>query len=99
MPVVVAPPPAAPPRPAPTNVRVEIASVAFGPDLTIDAGSTVIWTNRDPVDHDVASMDGAWASTVLKPGESYQRRFDQPGVVRYVCTLHALIMQSTVTVR
>ena len=57
-----------------------MVGVAFGADLTIEAGSTVVWVNRDPVDHDISAMDSSWSSPV-------------------VCTLHALVMQSTLTVR
>ncbi len=105
LPVIAPPPPppptpaAAAPRPAPETHTVGMVGVAFGADLTIEAGSTVVWVNRDPVDHDISALDSSWSSPVVRPGESFQRRFDQPGVFRYVCTLHALVMQSTLTVR
>ncbi len=100
LPVIAPPPPVATaPRPAPETHTVGMVGVAFGADLTIEAGSIVVWVNRDPVDHDISAMDSSWSSPVVRPGESFQRRFDQPGVFRYVCTLHALVMQSTLTVR
>jgi plastocyanin len=36
---------------------------------------------------------------VMKPGESAQITFDQPGTYAYVCTFHTQNMRGTVTVR
>jgi plastocyanin len=68
---------------------VEIANFRFAPpDLTVTAGTTVIWKNADDSPHRVADANGAYASAALDTGDSFTRRFPTPGVYRYFCSLH-----------
>lgn len=58
------------------------------PVLEVKAGTVVEWTNRDGEGHDVTEDRKAFHSPVLDTGEQWKRRFDQPGLVDYYCSLH-----------
>jgi plastocyanin len=61
----------------------------FGPtSLTVAAGSTVTWTNKDDEPHTVVSDNGLFRSAALDTDESFSFRFDKPGTYRYLCTIH-----------
>jgi plastocyanin len=79
-------------------VEVEIARLAFATkELTVPAGTTVRWVNRDQVPHTSTSDDGGWESPLLTPGQSFQFTFDQAGRYPYHCVLHPF-MTATVIV-
>ena len=44
--------------------------------------------NLDPIEHTATADDGSWGSPLLKEGERYVRRFEQPGRYPYHCTPH-----------
>jgi plastocyanin len=70
-------------------VAVAIDNFEFGPDrLTIKAGTTVTWTNRDDIPHTVASKDRLFKSKVMDTDESYSFTFTTPGEYSYFCSLH-----------
>ncbi|HET6622735.1 MAG TPA: cupredoxin family copper-binding protein [Candidatus Saccharimonadales bacterium] len=81
--------------------RVTIEQYAFSPaTITIKAGTTVTWTNRDSVNHTVTSDDGSaikFDSGDMAQGQTYQFTFDQPGTYNYHCTPHPF-MRGTVVV-
>ncbi|MBN9511634.1 MAG: cupredoxin family copper-binding protein [Alphaproteobacteria bacterium] len=78
---------------------VIIDNFAFQPaQLTVDAGTTVVWTNRDDIPHTVASGDSTLRSPPLDTGDVFRFAFTQKGTYRYFCTLHPH-MQGTVIVR
>lgn len=59
--------------------------------VTVAAGTTVVWTNRGRSDHDVLPADGdAWGVEAdgFGHGESYRHRFTEPGTYPYHCSLH-----------
>jgi len=56
--------------------------------LTVHAGSTVTWTNRDDEPHTVVSEAGLFRSAGLDTGESFSFKFDRPGTYRYACSIH-----------
>ncbi len=83
---------------APSNNTVIIQSASFQPDsLTVPAGTTVTWINRDIVRHTVTSREGLFDSGRLGSGESFTYTFEEPGTFDYYCTIHPT-MQGTVTV-
>ena len=72
-----------------TPVAVVIDNFVFGPDrMTIKAGTTVTWTNRDDIPHTVASKDRLFKSKVMDTDESYSFTFMTPGEYSYFCSLH-----------
>ena len=55
-----------------TAVPVTIDNFVFEPErLTVKAGTTVTWTNRDDIPHTVASKDRLFKSKVMDTDESY----------------------------
>jgi len=71
----------------------------FAPtSITVAAGSTVTWTNKDDEPHTVASEGGLFRSAALDTNESFSFRFDKPGTYRYICTIHPR-MVGTIVVR
>ena len=61
----------------------------FAPaSLTVSAGSTVTWTNKDDEPHTVVSEAGLFRSGALDTGDSFSFRFDKPGTYRYTCSIH-----------
>jgi plastocyanin len=79
---------------------VAITNFAFAPAaLTVKAGTTVTWTNKDADAHTVTSQGsgGPLQSAALATGRSYSFTFTTPGTFSYLCTIHPF-MTATVTV-
>jgi plastocyanin len=68
---------------------VGIDNFTFNPQqLTVKAGTTVIWTNKDDIPHAVAAVDRSFRSKTLDTGDSYTVTFTVPGTFKYFCSLH-----------
>ena len=52
------------------------------------AGTTVTWTNRDDVPHNIVSTEQKFKSPVLDTDEQFSHTFDAPGTYPYYCSLH-----------
>jgi plastocyanin len=70
------------------GTEVKIDNFSFGPDLTITAGTTITWTNRDDAPHVVASDTNIFKSKVLDTDDHYSYTFMKPGTYVYYCTVH-----------
>jgi len=68
------------------------------PTLTVAAGTTVKWINRDEETHTVTSTAGAFGSAGLDLKEEFAHTFTAPGVYPYACDLHPQ-MHGTVVVK
>jgi plastocyanin len=69
--------------------EVVVDNFSFAPAaLTVPVGSTVSWTNRDDVPHNIVSTEQKFKSPVLDTDERFAHRFDAPGSFRYFCSLH-----------
>ncbi len=70
---------------------VVMVDVAFHPEtLKVRAGDTVVFINRDIVDHDVTDHDDdAYASGTLKPGDVWKHVFESDA--NYYCSLHVIM--------
>lgn len=74
---------------APATVTVKIDNFSFGPGtLTVSAGTTVTWTNRDDIPHTVVSTEGAFKSKVLDTDEKFSFTFSKAGTFPYFCSIH-----------
>ncbi len=72
--------------------QIEIVKHKFSlQTLTIPAGTTVTWLNRDDDVHTVVSTTQAFRSAGLETGEAYSYKFTKPGVYHFFCTLHPLM--------
>ena len=72
------------------DAAVKIDNFSFGPaTLTVPAGTTVTWTNRDDVPHTVVDSDGKqFKSPVLDTDQKFSHKFDKPGTYAYYCSVH-----------
>jgi plastocyanin len=76
-------------QPSAANAEVKIDNFSFGPqNLTVAAGTTVTWTNRDDIPHTVVSTDGIFKSKVRDTDEKFSYTFAQPGTYPYFCSIH-----------
>jgi amicyanin len=70
-------------------VEIKIDNYSFTPaDITVDAGTTVTWVNRDDVPHTVRNNDGTLKSKALDTDEKFSMTFDKPGTYEYFCSVH-----------
>ena len=75
-------------------VTVEMRGIQFVPkNLTINAGDTVTWVNRDSTLHDTVSgvnrvPAGIWRSALFGLGGSFSFTFTNAGTFPYYCTPH-----------
>jgi plastocyanin len=76
--------------PALAAVRtVAIDGTKFDPEtVTVKAGDTVVWINKDPFPHTVTSQAGGFDSKEIVAGKSWQFKTGKPGVFPYACTFH-----------
>src|SRR5208337_272788 len=83
------------------EASVAIQNYSYIPaSITVSPGTTVTWTNLDPVYHTVTSVEPspvALNSPVLHQGDTFQFTFNQTGKYMYLCTIHPF-MRGTVTV-
>lgn len=75
---------------SPAGIEVKIDNFSFGPKtLTVAAGTTVTWTNRDDVPHTVVSDDTTtFKSKALDTDEKFSYTFSKPGKYSYFCSVH-----------
>jgi len=68
---------------------VKIDNFSFTPQsITVAAGTTVTWTNRDDIPHTVVSNDGVFKSKVRDTDETFSYTFTKPGTFEYFCSVH-----------
>jgi plastocyanin len=86
------------------ETTVDIATLKFGPDVTVAAGTTVTWKNGDTVPHTATEgSNGVKAPDArfdvqLPVGKSGTFTFTDPGTYQVTCTIHPT-MNMTVTVQ
>jgi len=77
---------------------VAIKNFAFSPaTVTVTAGSTVVWTNNDSIQHDIKFDGGGIASSVLNHNDTFSHSFPTAGTYHYICSIHPF-MHGTVIV-
>ncbi|MCC6369164.1 MAG: TIGR03118 family protein [Bryobacterales bacterium] len=80
---------APPAAPAPANTEVAIQSLKFLPDtITIQAGSSIVWSNKDGFAHTVKADGGQFSSPLIDGDGSFSQTFTKPGAYDYHCTIH-----------
>ena len=56
--------------------------------LTVNAGDSVVWVNRDPFPHTATSEAGRFDSQEIAPDKSWRYTAGVQGEFSYTCTLH-----------
>ena len=76
-------------NPVSTN-QVVMQNTAFSPSsITISKNTTVTWTNKDNMTHNVTSDAGLFSSGNITSGSTYSFQFTTSGTYSYRCTIHA----------
>jgi len=87
------------PAAASSAPTVTIQDDAFSPStLTIAAGQTVTFVNRDDDAHTVTATNGSFDSKGLDTHDTWRHRFDIAGTYAYFCQLHPF-MKGTIVVK
>jgi Icc protein len=72
-----------------TAHEVVMDNFGFSPaTASVPVGTTITWTNRDDVPHNVVSTEQKFKSRVLDTDEQFSQRFDAPGTYQYFCSIH-----------
>ena len=82
-------------------VQVAYRNIAIDPDtVRVKVGSTIKWTNYDPVEHNVTSKSGPikFSSPDFGEGKSIEFKMTKPGTIHYLCTIHPATMNGTIEV-
>ncbi|HEX3954035.1 MAG TPA: cupredoxin family copper-binding protein [Stellaceae bacterium] len=85
---------------APAN-QIVIDNFTFTPaNLTVSAGTKVVWVNKDEEPHTVYSVDqqAGFKSPALDTDDQFGYVFSKPGTYKYFCSIHSH-MVGTVTVK
>ena len=74
---------------APQTREISIDNFSFTPaQLTIPAGSRVVWINRDDAPHTVVSDTRIFSSKALDTDDRFEHVFTTPGTYPYFCSIH-----------
>jgi plastocyanin len=86
--------------------EVAMQNIQFDPkDVSVSAGETITFTNKEAVPHDVHKSSGpgedfaSGPSGGMQEGDTFELTLDQPGEYEYVCDVHAPGMSGTITVK
>jgi plastocyanin len=73
----------------PAMHTVVIEGTRFQPEvLTVRAGDSVVWVNKDPFPHTATSKTGGFDSQAIQADKSWTYMAKKKGEFEYVCTLH-----------
>src|SRR5580692_3753728 len=72
------------------TAAVGIDNFTFNPQtVTVKAGTTVTWTNKDDIPHGIAATNNAFKrSQALDTDDSFSFTFTTPGTYQYFCYIH-----------
>ncbi len=90
-----------PDDPTPGEAEVRIAASNYNPNrLTIDAGTTVVFTNDDTLPHTITHgtngqvEDDPFVNEQISPGGTVRVTFDEAGTFAITCRLHPTMNMS-----
>jgi plastocyanin len=76
---------------------VSIENFSFKPSvLTVQKGTTVVWTNNEAAVHNIKSS--AFNSPDMKKGETFEFTFETAGTYDYYCGIHPAMTGQIVVV-
>lgn len=84
-------------RPALVDTAVAIRGFGFKPQsVVIPVGTSVVWTNRDEIEHTVTAVADSGATPAFDgvlagAGKSFRLTFDHAGTFAYACTRHSFM--------
>jgi plastocyanin len=72
--------------------NVTIDNFSFTPnEITVAAGTTITWVNRDDVPHTVVSPDKKFRSKALDTDDQFSFTFTDAGTYSYFCSVHPMM--------
>lgn len=75
--------------------QVWMQGYAFNPSsITVTAGTTITWTNKDPVSHTVTSDNSLFNSGSIGPNGTFSYTFSTAGTYPYHCSIHTYMIAS-----
>jgi plastocyanin len=78
---------------AQSAIDVPIQAFVFQPTtISVPAGTTVVWTNRDPVAHTVTDINGSYDSGLFEESGTFSMTFTTPGTYTYYCIPHPMMI-------
>ena len=81
------------------DLAVSIHNFTFTPQtLTVEAGTTVTWNNKDDIPHGIAADKNAFPKKALDTDDKFAFTFTTPGTYKYFCYVHPF-MTGTVVVQ
>jgi len=79
--------------------RVEIKGMTYAPaEVTVAAGDTIVWVNRDIVPHTVTGEARQFDSGSVSPASEWSLVARERGRTSYTCTFHP-IMKGAIVVK
>jgi len=70
-------------------VTIKMVDTKFDPETaSVKAGQEVCWVNEDSIQHNAVAENDAFKSELFNKGETFTATVDQPGTIKYVCTVH-----------
>ena len=82
------------PSPTPTPIssleKIKISGFKFvDNEISINVGTSIIWTNNDTSMHTATSIDSKFDSGYLYENQTYEFKFLNAGIYTYRCSLHS----------
>jgi plastocyanin len=73
----------------PTTHTVVMEAMVFRPAaLTVRSGDTIVWVNKDIVEHSATSAAAGFDSKMVRPGQSWKHTVRSKGNFVVLCTYH-----------
>jgi plastocyanin len=73
----------------PKTHTVVMEAMVFRPAaLTVTSGDTIVWVNKDIVEHTATSAAAGFDSTMIRPGKSWKHTVRNKGNFTVLCTYH-----------
>lgn len=77
--------------------EVWIEGMAFNPvSISVTAGTTIKWTNKDGVTHTVTASDNSFDSGNIASNGTFSHTFPTAGTISYYCKIHPMMKASVV---
>jgi len=74
------------------TTEVKIDNFSFTPkSMTVKPGTTITWTNRDDIPHNIVSTEKKFSSPVLDTDQAFSFKFQEPGSYPYFCKIHPMM--------
>jgi plastocyanin len=71
------------------DTEVKIDNFTFNPQqITVKAGTTVVWINHDDIPHTIVSKTFIFKSKAMDTDDKFSFTFTTPGAFAYFCSLH-----------